>query len=473
MSDERNTPEFENDKETTQSLDQSCDPASDVAKTSTKKAKKLRERKARRQASPSVYEPEVFDLESEMAREEAHEQKRGRRQEIVGQAICIVLVLSLLCAMIATELTRLQHSVMRRTVAVASYERGESYTAYVFRDERVVTTMNAGAVAYATSDGAIVSADTLVADVYGNDTGTDERAMAAALWAEIEKREAALETNESKWTVDYVLSYTDLMSSLSGGNFLLAQSQTSSVSNALARRDTLGNEEIATLLREEIDELYAQIEALIRYEDEPEHVTAGMNGIFYRDTDGYESIFDISATDYITPSDLTDLLNAPPSSPLDAVGRVISTNEFRLVLPLARDVANTYTVGNNYVVRFEECGVNATLTLERIATDESGNALLILKGDILPVQLSNTRRQSVVIVRETVTGLRIPLSSLSENGTVFIDDNGKAKEIRITPILREDGCCLVALPTSAQSGLKEGDRILVDARRMYDGKVVN
>ena len=241
----------------------------------------------------------------------------------------------------------------------------------------------------------------------------------------------------------------------------------------MARRDTLQNDEIATLLREEIASLYDEIEMLIRYEDEPEHVTAGMDGIFYRDVDGYEGIFDIGATDYITPDDLKDLLSATPSSPLDAVGRVISTSSFRLVLPLAREMANTYNVGNTYNVRFEECGVTASLLLERVTTDENGQALLVLSGDTLPTELTSSRRQSVVILRETVTGLRIPLSAISDNGTVFVDDNGTAREVRITPLVRENGCCIVALPTSANSGLAEGDRILVDARRMYDGKVVN
>lgn len=469
MPDERYIPESENDEAAAAPSAEPCDPTSDTFAQSDREQEPARTQKERKRKARKVYDPEEFDP----AKEEARAAKRSRRQDLIGQIVCIVLVLSLLGAMIATELTRVQHAVMRRTVVTASYEKGESYTAYVFRDERVVTTMNAGTVKYAAKDGDAVSADTLVADVYGNDTGTDERAAAAALYAEIAKREAALESSESKWTVDYVLSYTELMSSLADGHFLAAQGKADAVANALARRDTLSNDEIAALLREEIAALYAEIDALIRYEDEPEHVSAGLDGIFYRNTDGYESIFDISATDYLTPSDLDDLLNAPAASPLDAVGRVIGTDSFCLLVPLAREIANTYTVGNTYTVRFGECDVTVSLVLERIATEEDGSALLVLRGEKLPTQLANGRRQSIVIVRETVTGLRIPLSSLSENGTVFIDENGTAREVRITPILRENGCCIVALPTSAQSGLKEGDRILVDARRMYDGKVVS
>lgn len=463
MSDERNDKEFECNETVTSPSQEPCTPSSDTPK------KVERARKSRRKTARKVYTPEAFDPEQE----ELRAQKRSRRNDLIGQIVCIVLVLSLLCAMIATELTRVQHSVTRRTVVVASYEKGEAYTAYVFRDERVVTTMNAGTVQYALKDGDTVQTDTLVANVYGNDTGTDERATAAALYAEIAKREAALETSESKWTVDYVLSYTDLMSSLANADLLSATKKADAVANALSRRDTLGNDEIAAILREEIASLYAEIEELIRYEDEPEHVRAGLDGIFYRDTDGYESIFDISATDYLTPSDLEDLLHAPASSLADAVGRVIGTDSFCLLVPLAREMANTYTVGNTYTVRFGECNVTASLVLERIATDESDTALLVLRGETLPAALANGRRQSITIVRETVTGLRIPLSALSDKGTVFIDEQGKAREVRITPILRENGCCLVALPTSEQSGLKAGDRILVDARRMYDGKVVS
>ncbi len=404
--------------------------------------------------------------------DDASAKKPSRRREIFGQIVCILLVLSLLGAMVATELSRSQHSVTRRTAIIATYTRDDEGTGYLVRDESVITTINTGTMSFAVSDGATVSADTLIANVYGNDTGTDERAAAAELYRQIALREAALAKSETAWTFDYVLSYTDLMSSLASGDLRGAQQTTGAVGNTLVRRDTSRSEEITATLRAEIDALYAEIETLILHEDKPEAVLAGMQGVFYRDTDGYERIFDVATMDYVTPTEFRDLTASSPTTVADTVGRVIGTGTYYLVFPLAEGSAAAYTVGNTYTVRFSECGLRVPLTLERIATDASGEALLILCGTDLPEALLHDRRQNVSIERESISGLRIPLSALSDKDTVFVETDGVAKEIKVTPVLRENGCCLIALSDS-EGALKEGDRVLLGARRIYDGKVVS
>ncbi len=403
---------------------------------------------------------------------EASAKKASHRREIFGQIVCILLVLSLLGAMVATELSRSQQSVTRRTAVIATYTRDDEGIGYLVRDESVITTINAGTMSFAVADGATVSADTLIANVYGNDTGTDERAAAAELYRQIALREAALSENETAWTFDYVLSYTDLMSSLASGDLRGAQQTAGTVSNTLVRRDTSRSEEITATLRAEIDALYAEIQTLILHEDKPEAVLAGMQGVFYRDTDGFERIFDIAAMDYVTPSEFRDLTGSSPTAVSDTVGRVIGTGTYYLVFPITEGSAAAYTAGNTYSVRFSECGLRVPLTLERIATDASGEALLILRGTDLPEALLHDRRQNVSIERESISGLRIPLSALSDKDTVFVEADGVAKEIKVTPVLRENGCCLIAL-TDGGGALKEGDRVLLGARRIYDGKVVS
>ena len=85
--------------------------------------------------------------------------------------------------------------------------------------------------------------------------------------------------------------------------------------------------------------------------------------------------------------------------------------------------------------------------------------MLILRGTDLPEALTSDRRQNVSIEREVISGLRIPSSALSEKNTVFIDANGTATEIKVTPVVNENGCCLVEA-SSAEGALKAGDRVL-------------
>lgn len=475
MSDELMLPEAENDPAT----DAQLPPATDnVADTDAALADqdiwtaRQKDDDEREQAAPQERDAAPAQ-ESAPAPDEKSPAKLQHRRDILGQIVCILLVLSLLGTMVATELIRSHNAVTRRTVVTSTYTRGDEGTGYLIRDERVITTINTGTMDFGgMTDGTAVTASTLIAKVYGNDTGTDERSKAAALYEQIAQREAALAEHEQAWTVDYIFSYTDLMTSLGSGNLRDAQQKANEVSNTLIRRDTAQSEEILQTLRKEIDALYAEIGKLILHEDEPDMVLAGMDGVFYRNTDGYERVFDFSAMGQITPTAFDELIAATPTTVADTVGRIINPNTYYLAFPISEGRASSYTPNSTYTVRFAECGLRIPFTLERIATDTSGNALLILRGTDLPEALTSDRRQNVSIEREVISGLRIPSSALSEKNTVFIDANGTATEIKVTPVVNENGCCLVEA-SSAEGALKAGDRVLFDANRIYDGKVVN
>ena len=77
-----------------------------------------------------------------------------------------------------------------------------------------------------------------------------------------------------------------------------------------------------------------------------------------------------------------------------------------------------------------------------------------------------------MITTEEISGIWVPMLALRESGgayTVFVDDNGVAATRRIEPLLMERGYCLVSVQASAEF-LQEGERILVTARHIYEGK---
>ena len=119
----------------------------------------------------------------------------------------------------------------------------------------------------------------------------------------------------------------------------------------------------------------------------------------------------------------------------------------------------------------KELGVE--LVLEQINFDAAGaRALLVFCGEGLPQGRELCRRQEVLVQSMAVTGLCIPADALSEDGTVFIDENGTARARRVEVIGSEQGVMLVR-PADEQAPLCAGDRVLVSARRIYDGKVLS
>ena len=385
----------------------------------------------------------------------------------MGQLLCILLLLCLLAAMLATELSRAGDAVSSERITTASYTYTDTLEGILLVDGVKVTGNNPGPVAYAVANGASVLADTIVARVYNDQTGTDKRERAAALYAEIERLEAMLAERESTWQAEYVTQYATLMQSLGNGELYDAAQGVESLSLVLARRDAASDEQIVAL-RAEIAQHEQALETLCRNEGEPDVVSAGAAGIFCRDVDGYEAVFGTDAARTLTPTLLTELLTTTPDT-ADAVGRVVDPTRWCVALSATEEAASTYREGECYTLRFSDGSTRATMTLLRIATEDE-RALLIFEGTDLPTALLHERAICVQVERDTVTGLRVPAAAIYDGNTVYVEQNGVARLRTIEPILSEHGCVLVA-PSDDADALQSGDRVLISVRQIYDGKV--
>jgi hypothetical protein len=373
--------------------------------------------------------------------------------------------------MLVTEAVRASRAVTRERALVAEYTHTDSLFGYLFRNELAVQTENNGPIAYTFSNGESVSAGDTVARVFVDDIGADKRAQAAKLYAELARCEAALREDERSWQADYVSGYAALMQDLSAGNLRHAEDGTAALLDALSRKEA-EHEEVATALRNRIDELNASLAALVAHVDAPEVLTTTLSGRFYTEADGYEATFGPAAVATLTPEKLQALLDSPQET-AHTVGKIVGDGAWYLALPVSAALAETYCADQYYTVHFEESGLSVSLLLERISYDESEeSALLLMRAEQALDTPDAARRQQVCIEKETVQGIRIPAAAVMAEGTVFVEENGVARARRITPILTEEGCLLVAV-SDEEGYLQAGERVLLSVRQIYDGKAVN
>ncbi len=398
-------------------------------------------------------------------------QRKLHRGEWLGQLLCILLLLALMASMLLTVSSRARDAVARVEIRTASYTFTDTLTGYLFRDESVVTSRNDGVTAYVTADGEAVSRDSALAAVYNNDTGTDERGVAALLFAEIERCEAALDEVERTWQSDYVFCYDTLMRDIADGAFAQAAQGGEALGAVLERRDAT-SDTVVEELRARIAQCREQIAALTRNEGEPETVRATRDGVFCHSTDGYERVFDVGLVHELTPEGLSDLLRtAPDTEP--TVGRVVDTAVWYLALLVPAETALSYREGETYPVSFPDRSLDLSLRVMRTVTAENGeDALLILCGESLPAALADTRQETVCIARETVSGLRVPKHAIYDGNVVYVEENGVARARTVTPICHEYGCVLIQTEGDGAT-LVAGDRVLLCVRRLYDGRVVS
>ncbi len=373
-----------------------------------------------------------------------------------------LLLFLLLIAILVTELSRAGDAYFYERAELVTYTKSDVLTGYIFREEIAADTLNNGPVDYLVADGAPVQRGDILADVYRDDENADKREIAAELYAQIAKLEGALATSD--WKTAYVTDYTALMRELSAGHTGNALACAQSTATALGGRDAQADRDAITA---RIAALEAELTALTAHTNVPLSTHALKDGTFYRTADGYEPLFGINQIADLTPAALDQLLAASPK--LDhVIGKLVCDGPWYLAVPLTRMLADAYTQGNAYPVHFD--GGSTTMILERIHTDDTDRALLILRGDKSPAWLSTARRQTVTVEKERISGICIPADALSQDNTLFVLQDGVARLRHVTPVLREQGCLLIA--ADGADGLAAGERVIVSTKQLFDGKVL-
>lgn len=388
------------------------------------------------------------------------QQRAGKHLAI--EILFALLLLLLLAALLITEISRAHDAHFYERADVVTYTYQDELFGYIFRDEIAPETLNNGPVDYCVPNGATVTAGEELAHVYRDDSATNKRDKAAALYAEIAELEAALAA-KGDWKNAYLDSYTALMRELSAGNTVLATLAAKDTAGAIGGRDAEQKE--ADILSR-ITALRAELDALTVHTSDYRVTYASVEGVFYHSADGYEATFGANQIEKLTPSSLSALLAAEPKLG-SVIGKLVCSEAWYLAVPLDSALAATYTAGQSYPLHFSEGSV--TMTLERIHTDDTDQALLIFAADTTPEWLSPARRQSVRVEKGSVSGLCIPEDALTEENTIFVLEDGVARLRQVTPLIKEQGCVLLSPQDPA---LAEGEYVIVSTKQLFDGKVL-
>ena len=306
-----------------------------------------------------------------------------------------------------------------------------------------------------------------VAEVYGDSEG-GKKERADALYREIEALEAAL-ANAENWQSGYRASYESVLTATSAG-MLSPLSARKELAAALSS-GSVNKEEARAAAGARLEELRAEIAALVRFEGEPMPVRASADGRFYREIDGFEAFFGTEAAKTLSPEGFAEQLKSETLSPR-AVGKLIASDLFYLVVPLSAAEIEGFTVGASYPVSIGE--ERLTLALDRIALSEDGtDALLVFCGEA--ALDCSSRRVFVAVERAALTGIAVPEAAIDEKDGVcgvWIDDAGRAAFRKIEILYRKNGICLAA-PVESEGYLQAGDAVVYGNRRLSEGKVLS
>ena len=366
------------------------------------------------------------------------------------------------------------------TATVTPYEAGAGYYAsgFVVREEELLYSQY-GTTVLNCAEGAHVAANDTVATGYRSEDAKTRQTRIDELSGQIEQLQYAWSAVSSVY--DQAALDADIAGDLAQLSRYLALRDMNSVSDlspelkGLILRRT-GSDSDSGSLQARISTLQAELETLeAQSAGDTSAILAGKAGTFSAAVDGYESVLSPERLMEMTVAEFESV--QPDETDANAIGRLVTSATWYYACVVPASELSGVEEGDRATLTFaRDYYQPVTMRVARLGGNEAGSRLLVLSSNRALQNVTLLRQQSAEIVFTSYSGLRVPKSAVRvENGQtgVYILEGTLAKWKPIT-ILHDTGeSYVVTLDTSSTNNLWPGDELIINAKNLYDGKVVN
>ncbi|WP_325200491.1 HlyD family efflux transporter periplasmic adaptor subunit [Oscillibacter sp.] len=382
-------------------------------------------------------------------------------------------------------------------------EQAVDMTGFVVREERVLPDEGGGLLRIQRTEGERVAAGGTVASVYADQASLDRQAEIDSLESRVEQLQyaqdlaLAAETTR-KLDAQITQNLLEYRRFLAADRLYDAESTALELRALVLKRDysDTGGGDAALQLQElgaQLLNLRSQAEGSVR------RITAPEAGLYSAEVDGYETVLTPDALDGLTPSGLAELTADPAA--VSRTGKLVLGDEWRYAAVLSiEDAVALQSLqeesGGTLCLRFSK-GVDRDLpaVLESVGPRENGRVVAVFRGNAYLRELTLLRQQRAQIITGVVSGIRVPRESLRAE-RAYLDENGKTvtedcagvyclvgREARFKPVEvvhSGESFALVApapeldqsVEKDAKRMIRPGEQVIVSARGLFDGKVL-
>ena len=359
-----------------------------------------------------------------------------------------------------------------------------TFTAYMLKEEKTITSKFSGGVDYIADDAQKVNPGDELARVYKNQVDSDTAKKIESIDRIIEILEESIGDGvftlaEAK--IDEYLSkaYNDMMLASIGGNVSAIDENADDFLIMLNKMNAYsGNIES---LKKALAEYKEKRDALkSAYSGEYETVVAETGGYFYKSVDGYENIFNSADIDELSYERFIEMTEASCEG-VDAIAKMLLDYRWYLAVPTVKGISDTYTIGEFYDVAFPD-SENKTFSMQltRVIYDSAdARSVMIFACGVVDKNFENVRVRQINITHRNVRGYRINATAVCEiggNTGVYILKDGMARFRKVVILYEGDGYYIVSAEHSNSDDhyiyLETNDNVINDYRNMYEGKVI-
>ena len=374
---------------------------------------------------------------------------------------------------------------------------GVDVTGFVVRRESLLPDEDAGVLRLGRAEGEKVSRGGTVATVYADhdslarQTEVDELANRIAQLSYA--RDAAMaDAVAVKLDSQVLRSIRAYRADLAANRLRDAESEGASLRTLILKSDYT-HADMETL-ETQIETLQAELKAKkAQAASSVRRVTAPVAGLWSAAVDGYETVLTPESIFAMTPGELSSL--QPDSAVGSSTGKLVLGDKWYYAAILSEEDAlrlkKEESRGVSLLLRFtKEAERDLAVTISSVSAVENGRCVVVLEGKTFLQELTMLRQQRAQIVTGTVEGLRIPKEALRAEKTIRNEDGTTEKvegigvycvvgmEARFKPVeVVYSGENFVIVRSNAPADkenirIRVGDKVIVAARGLYDGKVV-
>lgn len=372
-------------------------------------------------------------------------------------------------------------------------------TGYLVRQEQVLSGTG-GIVRLLPSEGEKVAVGATVALLYADEEALERSQRLETLEAEAAQLSSAItaagETGQGESGQRVIESMVELRSAVEEGDFTRLESQVSAFKSAVyqqAQRYGDAGDLAAALARAqaEIADLRSQTA------QSTGRITVTESGIFSGQVDGYEYVLTPDALERMTPSDIDALEGQALPVADDQLCKLITDATWRFICSLGEAEAKRLAEGGTVTVRFSrDWSGDVDMTVERIGTPENGRVAVLLSSHRFLSDTTLLRRQTVELVFNSRTGIRVPTEAVRVETERQTDpETGEEKEVSITCVYVEVGVVAERKPVAvlaqgedyyiveplieqdareaeAKKALRAGDQVVIAGEKIWDGMIL-
>lgn len=363
-----------------------------------------------------------------------------------------------------------------------------SATGWVIREETVL--QDGGSLEeIVVVEGENVAAGDTVARVYSTQDALTSHQELERLQSQLSRLEYIRQrgTDESdamKLNQEIVNAMTGLRGSIGRGDFTRLEHQVTELEEMVFRRDSTVSTGAA--LSDQIDSLKAQVESM---EKETESATSTVYspvaGIYSSMVDGWESSFDLTTLEELTPKTLEEAAQQRTKPTGRELGKVVTSFRWYLAAVMDQEITKYMNQDSSVNVIFEGAAGQLSMKVKSVTAPDAEGKVLVLFTSMRDVpSIAALRQQRVEVVLSSATGLRIPKRSLRADPEtnqlgVYRISGTQAEWLPVDLLFSGEDFYLVRSHVEGELSeleraklLRSGDDVLVRGKGLADGKVI-